>query len=204
MGNLDELTRQEQEAINEISELFAMRDIEFKRWSEKIFTATAKRLKEMVEVAKLLLASLVASPDANPDDIAKATAAVKLLERALAQAESKSESSETTWTDLNGVLQDSASVFTELGEKIPGVAGEILSGIGNIATSAVSMANAIKGIGEAASAAEKASAILAVIGNMLRLLNKYRLIPDLRNMIPYLARMHLARCWNRRILQKMR
>ena len=170
-GNLDELTRQEQEAIKEISELFAMRDIEFKRWSEKIFTATAKRLKEMVEVAKLLLASLLASPDANPEDIAKATAAVKLLESALAQAESKSESSETTWTDLNGVLQDSASIFTELGEKIPGVAGEILSGIGNIATSAVSMANAIKGIGEAASAAEKASAILAVISAAIKVLS---------------------------------
>lgn len=170
-GNLDELTRQEQEAINEISELFAMRDIEFKRWSEKIFTATAKRLKEMVQAAKLLLASLVANPDANPDDIAKATAAVNLLESALAQAESKSESSETTWTDLNGVLQDSASIFTELGEKIPGVAGEILSGIGNIATSAVSMANAIKGIGEAASAAEKASAILAVISAAIKVLS---------------------------------
>lgn len=170
-GNLDELTRQEQEAINEISELFAMRDIEFKRWSEKIFTATAKRLKEMVEAAKLLLASLVANPDANPDDIAKATAAVNLLESALAQAESKSESSETTWTDLNGVLQDSASIFTELGEKIPGVAGEILSTIGNIATSAVSMANAIKGIGEAASAAEKASAILAVISAVIKALS---------------------------------
>ena len=170
-GNLDELTRQEQEAIDAISVTFAMRDEAFEQWSKSLAGKTADALELLLAEAEEELSILEDTAGADPEDVAKATAAIDKLKKALANANKENKDSEVTWTDLNDVLQDSASVFTELGEKIPGVAGEILSTIGNIATSAVSMANAIKGIGEAASAAEKASAILAVISAAIKVLS---------------------------------
>lgn len=170
-GNLDELTRQEQEAIDAISVTFAMRDEAFEQWSKSLAGKTADALELLLAEAEEELSILEDTAGADPEDVAKATAAIDKLKEALANANKENKDSEVTWTDLNGVLQDSASIFTELGEKIPGVAGEILSGIGNVATSAVSMASAIEGIGEAASAAEKASAILAVISTALKALS---------------------------------
>ncbi len=170
-GNLDELARQEQEAIDAISVTFAMRDEAFELWSASLANKTAGALEQMLAKAKESLSTLANTEVVNPDDMAKATAVVIQLSKALKEARKEQAESEVTWADLNDVLKDSADIFSELGDKIPGVAGEILSGIGNIATSAVSMANAIKGIGEAASAAEKASAILAVISAAIKALS---------------------------------
>lgn len=170
-ANIDELNRQEQEAIASISETFAMRDSAFESWSASLASKTSKALELMLSEAMEQLSILESTAGANPNDIAKATAAVSQLEKALKTSDRKTESSEATWTDLNGVLADSADIFTELGEKIPGIAGDILSGIGNISTAAVSMANGIAAIGEAASAAEKASAILAIISAAIKVIS---------------------------------
>lgn len=177
-GNLDELARREQEAIDAISVTFAMRDETFEQWSASLAEKTADALELMLAEAEEALSILNDTEGVTPDDMALAIAAVKQLSEALkvarkeqAKSDGETEKSEVTWADLNDVLQDSAAIFTELGDKIPGVAGELLSGIGNIATSAISMANAIEGIGEAASAAEKASAILAVISTAIKALS---------------------------------
>lgn len=176
-GNIDELARQEQEAIDAISVTSAMRDEAFEQWSSSLAGKTADTLELMLAEAQEALSILENTEGVNPDDMATAIAAVVKLTNALkavrneqAKSDDETEKSEVTWSDLNDVLQDSAAIFTELGDKIPGVAGELLSGIGTIATSAVTMANAIKGIGEAASAAEKASGILAAISAAIKVL----------------------------------
>lgn len=170
-GNMEELARQEQEAIDTISVTFAMRDAAFEKWSKSLASKTAEALDLMLSEAMEQLSILENTEGADPESIAKATAAVSKLSAALRESESGTGKSKVQWTDLNRVLSDSSDIFSELGEKIPGVAGDILSGIGNIATSAVSMASAIRGIGEAASAAEKASAILAVISAAVKALS---------------------------------
>ena len=177
-GNLDELARREQEAIDAISVTFAMRDEAFEQWSKSLAGKTADALELMLAEAEEALSILENTEMADPEDMARATAEIVKLREALKKAREENDKSnkdaedgKVTWADLNNVLKDSADIFTELGDKIPGVAGEILSGIGNIATSAVSMANAIKGIGEAASAAEKASAILTVISTAIKALS---------------------------------
>ena len=176
-GNIDELARQEQEAIDAISMTFAMRDEAFEQWSASLAGKTADALELMLAEAQESLSILENTEGVNPDDMATAIAAVVKLTNALkavrkeqAKSDDETGKSEVTWSDLNDVLQDSAAIFTELGDKIPGVAGELLSGIGTIATSAVTMANAIEGIGEAASAAEKASGILAAISAAIKVL----------------------------------
>lgn len=162
-GNLDELARREQEAIDAISVTFAMRDEAFEQWSKSLAGKTADALELMLAEAEESLSILENTEGADPEDVAKAVAAINKLKAALANADKENKNSEVTWADLNETLRDSAAIFSELGNKIPGVTGELLSSIGTIATSAVSMANAIEGIGEAASAAEKASGVLAVI-----------------------------------------
>ena len=169
-GNLDELARQEQEAIDAISVTFAMRDEAFEQWSASLAGKTADALELMLAEAQEALSILENTEGADPDDMATAIATVVKLSNAFkavrneqAKSDDETEKSEVTWSDLNETLRDSAAIFSELGNKIPGVTGELLSSIGTIATSAVSMANAIEGIGEAASAAEKASGVLAVI-----------------------------------------
>lgn len=177
-GNIDELARQEQKSIEAISMTFAMRDEAFEQWSSSLAGKTADALELMLAEAEEALSILENTEMADPEDMARATAEIVKLREALKKAREENdksnkdaEDSKVTWADLNNVLKDSADIFTELGDKIPGVAGEILSGIGSIATSAVSMANAIKGIGEAASAAEKASAILTVISTAIKALS---------------------------------
>ncbi len=177
-GNIDELARQEQKSIDAISVTIAMRDEAFEQWSSSLAGKTADALELMLAEAEEALSILENTEMADPEDMARATAEIVKLREALKKAREENdksnkdaEDSKVTWADLNNVLKDSADIFTELGDKIPGVAGEILSGIGNIATSAVSMANAIKGIGEAVSAAEKASAILTVISTAIKALS---------------------------------
>lgn len=177
-GNIDELARQEQKSIEAISMTFAMRDEAFEQWSSSLAGKTADALELMLAEAEEALSILENTEMADPEDMARATAEIVKLREALKKAREENdksnkdaEDSKVTWADLNNVLKDSADIFTELGDKIPGVAGEILSGIGNIATSAVSMANAIKGIGEAVSAAEKASAILTIISTAIKALS---------------------------------
>lgn len=170
-GNLDELTRQEQEALESISVTFAMRDAAFEQWSRNLASQTAAALDLMLSEAMEQLSILENTEGVNPEEIAKATAKVVEVREALRKAESDTDASEAKWTELNEVLRDSASVFSQLGEVIPGVAGQLLSGIGSIATSAVSMANAINGITTATTALEKASGVIAAVSAGLQVLS---------------------------------
>lgn len=176
--NLDEISRREQEEIASVSETFAMRDAAFESWSNSLAGKTRDALELMLSEAVEQLSILEATEGADPDAVAKATAAVSALQKKLKSSDTETEKSSASWTDLNGVLQGSAEIFSELGEQIPGVAGQLLSGIGSIATSAASMSAAITGIATAASAAEKATAILAVISVALQVLS---IIPNTIN-----------------------
>lgn len=170
-GNMDNLGRSEAQDLDDLALHYAMLDSDFERWTGELASKTSKVLRSMLAEASARLAELEGAAGTDPDDIMKAKAAVVALTDALDKAKNSTDSSEAKWTDLNEVLKNSADIFTELGEKIPGAAGEILSGIGNIATAAVSMASAIRAVGEAVSAAEKASAILAVISTALKALS---------------------------------
>lgn len=143
-GNLDELARQEQEALESISVTFAMRDAEFDRWSKNLASKTADAIDLMLSEAMEALSILENTEGADPSDIARATAAVVKLREALDNGEQSVSESSTGWTELNEVLKDSLDIFTELGKKIPGVAGEIISAFGRIGTSAVSVSNSFK------------------------------------------------------------
>ena len=75
------------------------------------------------------------------------------------------------WKDLQDVLNGVSETFNEVGDAIGGTSGEIIAGMGGIATATASMVNGIVAIGEAASGLEKASAILMVISTGLRIVS---------------------------------
>lgn len=169
--NLLELERQKSEAIEEVAEIYAGKSEAFKTWSEDLSSIALTELNKMLALAKARLSILKNTEGADELDIANAEAAIESLEATIANANDTTKESSANWTELSKVINDAGSVFGELGDIIPGVAGEVLSGIGGIASAAVGMSNGIKAIGEAVSAAEKASAILAVISAAIKVVS---------------------------------
>lgn len=167
-GNADELERQKNEAIEEIAETHATRSEAFKQWADDLSGVAVAKLKQMLALAKAQLQMLKNTEGADELEIAQAEAAVEALESAVSESNDTTKDSEVKWTDLSKTLAQSASVFEELGSIIPGVAGEVLAGIGGIANATVEMANGIEAISDTASAAENASAILAAVSAAIK------------------------------------
>lgn len=166
--NLKELERQKKEAVEDIADTYAGKSEAFEAWSEELSSIAINKLKQMLALAKAQLQILKNTEGADELEVAQAEAAIASLETAISNSNDTTQDSKVKWTDLSKTLKDSASVFEELGGIIPGVAGEVLAGIGGIANSAVEMANGILAIGDAVSVAEKASAILAVVSAAIK------------------------------------
>ena len=171
--NVRELERQKKEAIEEVAENYADKSDAFESWAESLASIAITELNKMLALAKARLAIMKDSGGADELDIAKAEAAIESLETAIANSNDATKDSKANWTELSKVINDAASVFGELGDIIPGLEGEVLEGVGGIASASVEMANGIKAIGESASAAEKASAILAVISAAVKAVNVF-------------------------------
>ena len=147
-GNLDELARQEQEAIDAISVTFAMRDEAFEQWSASLAGKTADALELMLAEAQEALSILNDTEGADPEEVAKVVAQIVKLRTALKDGSYAVGESKTDWTDLNGVLKDSLDIFNDLGSKLPGTAGKIVSALGEIGTSVVSLTNSVGALKE--------------------------------------------------------
>ena len=163
-----------------------MRSKEFGRWADSISGMAIDELRDMLAQANAVLAqtgSADTAADSNSaesldeysESAAKARAAVQLLTEAIEDYEKKqkdadgdTEKSSANWTELMGVIRSASSVFTELGNTIGGTTGMLLTSIGTIADSCISIATGIEAVTTAASALDKASAILAVISALLK------------------------------------
>lgn len=178
--NVAELERQKQEAINEVAEAYAERSEEYRKWTESLNAIAISELKQMLALAKAHVQILKNTEGADEPEIAKAEVAVEQLDTAISNASDNTSKSSSKWTDLNEVLAECADTFKELGDVIPGVAGKVLSGIGDIATSAIQIANGISAMGDASeetgkqlSAIDKASVILMVVSAAIKGISKF-------------------------------
>ena len=162
--NVDIAVKRAEEAKDALAVSFAEQSQDFQVYVGTLGEKTVKELGLMLAQAELELNSLE-SFGGSSEDLARARAEVKKLREQLQnlQIDKGVKESSVNWSDLNGVLSDAADKFSELGSIIPGIAGQMLSGIGSIATGAIGIANGITAIGKAATAAEKASAILAIV-----------------------------------------
>lgn len=148
-GNIDELARQEQEAIESISVTFAMRDAAFEQWSRNLSYKTAEALDLMLSEAMEQLSILENTEGVDPKAIAEATAKIVKLREALDTAEYSASETGSEWEDLNAVLKDSFDIFNDLADSIPGTAGKIVSALGRIGASLVSVSNSFNAMKDA-------------------------------------------------------
>lgn len=188
-GNINELNRQEQDALTSVDEQFAQREASYQAWCDSIANITLEQLKQVLAQAEEELAKLKKTEGVDSKQLAVARAKVANVRDKVDKKNTKNNLSPDKrsiedWNELRKALEDCCNTFDEIGDAIGGVAGEIISTTGNIMSSTLSMingivqlvtmsSNAMTGTSTAASKAiqtvEKASVILAVISAAMQI-----------------------------------
>lgn len=188
-GNIDEINRQEQEALNGIDEQFAMREEEYQAWCNQITNWTLDQLESMLDKVEAELQEMEDDGDVDDNTLARFRAMRSQLKKQKNKktADDKLEPGKRTikeWEDLYKTLQDVEKEFENIGDTVGGVVGDIISQCGQFATSTLQMINGIVQLtqmsatsiqGTAAAGAtaistmEKASVILTIISAALQI-----------------------------------
>lgn len=188
-GNLDELNRQEEEALKAVDEQFASREETYQAWCETIGNMSIENLKKTLADAKAELEKLKNDPNVNQQQLAVANAKVNKAQDAVNKAEAKNKVNPgkrtiKEWEDLYKTLNDVEKEFESMGDTVGGVVGDIISACGSVATSSLQMINGIvqlaqwsvraeemaaQGASKAVQQVEKASVILTVITAALQI-----------------------------------
>lgn len=188
-GNVDELNRQEEEALQRVDEMFAEREATYQAWCNQIADMTLEQLQQVLERAEQELADLEKSGGASDKQLSVARAKVTTAKNKVQSAQAKNDVSPDKrsvkeWEDLYKTLLECEKQFESIGNTVGGVAGEIISVAGNITTSSLSMINGIVqlvnmssagivGTSTAAATAiqtvEKASVILTIISAAMQI-----------------------------------
>lgn len=188
-GNVDELNRQEEEALQRVDEMFAEREATYQAWCNQIADMTLEQLQQVLERAEQELADLEKNGGASDKQLSVARAKVTTAKNKVQRAQAKNDVSPDKrsvkeWEDLYKTLLECEKQFESIGNTVGGVAGEIISVAGNITTSSLSMINGIvqlvnmssagiQGTAVAAATAistvEKASVILTIISAAMQI-----------------------------------
>lgn len=188
-GNVDELNRQEEEALRRVDEMFAEREATYQAWCNQIADKTLERLQQVLERAEQELADLEKNGGASDKQLSVARAKVTTAKNKVQSVQAKNDVSPDKrsvkeWEDLYKTLLECEKQFERIGNTVGGVAGEIISVAGNITTSSLSMINGIvqlvnmssagiQGTAVAAATAistvEKASVILTIISASMQI-----------------------------------
>lgn len=181
-GNVDELDRNETEALNAVDEQFAQREETYQAWMNQIANMTLEGLENALAQAKAALAEAEKS-GVKGSKLAAAKAKVNTAEKKVTKARAENDVSPNKrsikeWEDLYKTLQEAEREFESIGDTVDGVAGEIIETAGSIMASSLSMISSIaqlanwtiistqmtaQGASKAIQTVEKASVILTVI-----------------------------------------
>lgn len=181
-GNVDELNRNEQEALKAVDEQFASREETYQAWLNRIANMTLDNLELALAEAKKALAEAEKS-GVGGSKLAEAKAKVNTAEEKVKQTRAEDEVSPgkrsiKEWEDLYKTLQEAEREFESIGDTVDGTAGKIIDTAGTVLTSTLSMINSIvtftnasavgmQATSQASSKAiqtvEKASVILTII-----------------------------------------
>ena len=188
-GNLDELDRQETEALKAVDEQFASREETYQAWCEEIANISLEQLKGKLAEVEKLLEDATKNGSGNSTILAQYRAQKAKLESEINKANAKNQTNPgkrtiKEWEDLYKTLNDVEKEFESIGDTVGGVVGDIISQCGQFATSTLQMINGIKilsqtstnAIGETGKAVaksirqvEKASVILTIISAALQI-----------------------------------
>ena len=146
-GNVDELNRNEQEALKAVDEQFASREETYQAWLNRIANMTLDNLELALAEAKKALAEAEKS-GVGGSKLAEAKAKVNTAEEKVKQARAEDEVSPgkrsiKEWEDLYKTLREAEREFESIGDTVDGTAGKIIDTAGTVLTSTLSMINSI-------------------------------------------------------------
>lgn len=164
--------RAKQKALDDFTERFAEQFPEFETWSNRIITASVKKLDELLIEVQEKLENLQGEIPGDNNAIAVLQAAKQKIEKRRAELNAKKKEEEeramdtTSWTELHRVLTDVIDTFNEVGEAIGGTAGEIISVAGKVSASTLQMVNAIQAYRTAKSNGNKLGMASGILGGI--------------------------------------
>ena len=188
-GNVDELTRNRDEAFKAVDNEFAEREDSFQAWMNAIANMTLRQLEAVLAQAEKELSDLEKSGNADSKQVAVARAKVNTARKKVSEASAANDLTPNKrtikeWEDLYKTLQEAEKEFESIGDAVGGTVGKIISAAGQIMTSSLSMINSIvqltttstTGMETAALASstaiqtvEKASVILTIIAAAMQI-----------------------------------
>lgn len=139
------------------------------RWAATMATKSLNYLeKELTKITK----EAASTGDLASDGFNESKAKISWLTKYIKKTRKEVNKNVDSWDDLMAVISDASKVFEDFGALIGGVAGDIISLSGAFLSAGVQIANGINKIAAAASALEKANAILAVISAAIKVISK--------------------------------
>lgn len=181
MANIEELNRQQREAIQnlmlEFSAMLSTSDVDYRLWLNRIDNATVLELEKLLTSTKMALDgakkkyedSGTELTDEQKSEIEKLQAMIAELEARIQEADlGPDKNTAEQWKKWGGQVKSLGSEISNLGNIVEGTVGEVLSSIGTIVEaggeaiekSAEIAANGVKTV-------EDASVILALVSSLL-------------------------------------
>lgn len=190
-ATIAELDYKRDESLTAIAEDLAEREATFKEWMDSITAMSLEELRKAIVLAEQEL-DLLLKANTNNKKALEAKGRLEIQKRELAKKENKSvqgpdDDAEKGWQELSQTLREVAKEFEEIGEAIGGTAGEVVSTVGTVGASVLTMVDNIatfsqmsqEGIDKTASKTvqaiqmvERASLILTIIGAALKIITK--------------------------------
>lgn len=168
---------QEDEALKRLDVGIAQRENTFQSWVNKLSSIGLEQLRKMlIEAQAELMKAEISDPD-NGEKLASYRAMlVKIreeldkIERGEREAQGKDDNKGKIkdWKDLYKVLDKVNDSFIEIGDSVGGTAGKIIKEAGQMTSSLLQMANAVKSIETNMEPLNKASVILTAISAGLK------------------------------------
>ena len=189
-GNVEEMARAQEEALAAVDSQFAEREETYKAWMETLSRYSLDELKRALTEAEAALATLEKKGGGKGNGLAAARAKVAKLKSEVARAEAEAGNAQgpaqaaEAWTRLSKTLQTASGGFKTLGKAIGGSVGEMLDGVGEVASmtsgiigniqtlvevSSASMAASAGAAATSLSMMEKGSVILAIISAVVQI-----------------------------------
>lgn len=188
--NVEALAQAREEALAAVDSQFAEREATYRAWMETLSRYSLDELKRALTEAEAALATLEKKGGGKGNGLAAARAKVAKLKSEVARAEAEAGNAQgpaqaaEAWTRLSKTLQTASGGFKALGKAIGGSVGEMLDGVGEVASmtsgiigniqtlvevSSASMAASAGAAATSLSMMEKGSVILAIISAVVQI-----------------------------------
>lgn len=188
--NVEALAQAREEALAAVDSQFAEREATYRAWMETLSRYSLDELKRVLTEAEAALAALEKKGGGKGNGLAAARAKVAKLKSEVARAEAEAGNAQgpaqaaEAWTRLSKTLQTASGGFKTLGKAIGGSVGEMLDGVGEVASmtsgiigniqtlvevSSASMAASAGAAATSLSMMEKGSVILAIISAVVQI-----------------------------------